>query len=419
MPVKSCECIKILSPDALSVDRPSETRSMAGWGVTWPPVNGAFLHIGTCWPHVRARRSALVVFLVVAATVLACSGGERPPPIPTPAPIAVPGTVDLDTDVRLVDMFGNDAVGYDRDGELWLVNVRTGKSARFTDDGYPKGAVVLTADYVAWVDQRRQILLPGYTARVFSGDVFVRNRHTGEERRITDAPATRKGLRASGFHLVWQDNRKGLLEGRRHDFDIYAYDLDRDVEIPVAVFPGQQMAPAIHGDMVVWSDNRNRPEDAPSWAGCSACSDNPFDIYSYNLETAEERPLAETGGHNGRPSIHGQRITWQQFQERNESTIVLLDLDTGEQSIIAGGGGIGSRPLISEDYLVWAARETCDVFGGPRSKVPTGVYAYELKTGDTLRLSEYVEPYALLYGNVAVVTEGCFGIAKQYAVHLD
>ena len=30
-PVESCECIKILSPDACSVDCPSETRSMAGW----------------------------------------------------------------------------------------------------------------------------------------------------------------------------------------------------------------------------------------------------------------------------------------------------------------------------------------------------------------------------------------------------
>ena len=124
--------------------------------------------------------------------------------------------------------------------------------------------------------------------------------------------------------------RNGLHQDRGQDFDIYAYDLVQDVEIPVAVVPGQQMAPAIHGDMVVWSDNRNRLEHAPSRAGCSNCPDNPFDIYSYNLKTAEERPLAETGGYNGWPSIHGQRVTWQRFQERNESAIVLLDLETVE-----------------------------------------------------------------------------------------
>ena len=77
---------------------------MAGRGVTLPPNNGAFLHTRTCWLHVGVQRSALVVFLVVAAMVLSCSGGERSPPIPIPAPLAVPGTVDLDTDVRLVDV---------------------------------------------------------------------------------------------------------------------------------------------------------------------------------------------------------------------------------------------------------------------------------------------------------------------------
>ena len=193
--------------------------------MTLPPTNGAFLHTRTRWPQVGDQRSALVVFLAVAATVLACNGGEGPPPIPTPAAIAAPWTVDLDTGIRLVNMFGNDAVGYDRDGELWLVDVRTGQSTRFTDDGYPKHEIALTADYVAWVDQRRQIPLTGYPTRVLSGDVFVRNRHTGEERRITDAPATREGLRAFGSRLVWQDNRNGLREGHTEDFDIYAYDL--------------------------------------------------------------------------------------------------------------------------------------------------------------------------------------------------
>ena len=369
--------------------------------------------------HVGAQWSGLVVCLVVTATVLACSGGERPPPIPTPAPTAVPGAVDLDTDVRLVDMFGDDAVGYDRDGELWLVVVRTGKSTQFTDDGYPKGAVALTADYVAWVDQRRRIPLSGYRVPVFADDVFVRNRHTGEERRITDVPATRGGLRASGSHLVWQDDRKGLQEGRRRDFDIYAYDLEQDVEIPIVVAPGQQETPAIHGDMVVWSDNRNRPEDAPSRAGCSACPDNPFDIYLYNLKTAEERPLTQTGDYNGRPSIHGQRVTWQQFQERNESTIVLLDLETGEQTIIGDGGRGRSSPLISEDYVVWAVAEPCDVFGIPPGKAQNGVYAYKLKTGEVRELSNYVEPMVMLHANVALIAEVCFGVRRQYAVHLD
>ena len=103
-----------------------------------PPVHGICLHTRTHWPHVGAHRLALVVCLAVAATVLACSRDEPSPSIPTPPPTAVTGTVDLDTDVWLVDMLGNDAVGYDRDGELWLVDARTGETAQLTDDGYSK-----------------------------------------------------------------------------------------------------------------------------------------------------------------------------------------------------------------------------------------------------------------------------------------
>ena len=48
------------------------------------------------------------------------------------------------------------------------------------------------------------IPLPGYPVPIFSSDVFVRNRHTGEERRITDAPASRHALGMSGTRLVVQ-----------------------------------------------------------------------------------------------------------------------------------------------------------------------------------------------------------------------
>ena len=334
-------------------------------------------------------------------------------------PVDLPSTVDLGTDIRLVDVCDEDAVGIGPDGQLWLVNIRTGDSSQLTDDGHPKSDAALSADYVAWIDQRRKIQLPNNPVPVFAGDVFARHRHTGEERRITDVPATRRGLAISGPRLVWQDNRNGLLEDRRQDFDIYAYDLEQDVEIPVAVMPGQQRAPAIHGDMVVWSDNRNRPEDAPFRAGCSNCPDNPFDIYSYNLKTGEERPLVETGGYNGRPSIHGQRVTWQQFQEGNESAIVLLDLETGEQRIIGGAGRGGSSPLISEDYVVWAVAEPCDDFTTPPGKAQNGVYAYGLKTGEVGQLSDYVEPMVMLHADVALIVEVCFGVRRQYAVPLD
>ncbi len=362
-----------------------------------------------------------LIVLAVIAAILACSGQGQA----TVVPLDEAKVVELSTDIHVTDVFGDDAVGFDEEGELWLMNIRTGGLSQLTSDGHPKWNAVLSADHVAWTDQRRMVRLPGYSAPIISSDVFVRNRHTGKERRITDELASRRGLRISGARLVWQDNREGLLEDRRWDFDIYAYDLERDLEIPVAVTPGREDTPAIHGDTVVWTHNPNKPPRGLAKPGSTAKPDNRFNIYSYNLATGEKRTLVETGEHNVIPSIHAGLLVWQRFRGENESDIILLDLDTGEQKVIGAGGRQESRPSISEGYVIWRVSETCDVGGFPRfrdllrSRVRTGVYAYGLRTGEVSRLSGDKEPRAVLTGNVALVTEGCHRITRQYAVSLD
>ena len=369
------------------------------------------------------KHAHALIALAVTAAILACSGGGGMPPTPRPVPLPAPldgaEVVELSTDIHVADVFGDEAVGAGPDGELWLMNIRTGDLHQLTDDGHQKWGAALSADHVAWTDQRRIMQLPGYPVPIFSEDIFVRNRHTGKERRITEALASRSGLRMSGARLVWQDNRNGLQEDRRWDFDIYAYDLERDLEIPVAVTPGRQEMPAIHGYTVVWTHNPNRPPRGIAVPGSTSKPDNRFDIYSYNLDTEEEKPLVETGDYNWIPSIHGELMVWQRFRDEGESDIVLLDLGTGEQTVIGAGGRSEASPSVSEDHVIWAIREACDVGGLPRGKAPTGVYAYGLRTGETRQLSYAMEPWALLYGNVVLVTEGCHRITRQYAVLLD
>ena len=367
------------------------------------------------------RTTRWLIVLAVTAVILACSGQGQAPLVP----LDETRVVELSTDINVTDVSGDDAVGFDEEGELWMMNIHTGALSQLTSDGHPKWGAVLSADHVAWIDQRRMVQLPRYSAPISSSDVFVRNRHTGEERRITDAPASRHGLRISGARLIWQDNRQGLLEDHRWDFDIYAYDLERDLEIPVAVTPGREDAPAIHGDMVVWTHNPNRPPRGLAVPGSTARPDNRFNIFSYNLATEEEKALVETGEHNVTPSIHGGLMVWQRFRGENGSDIILLNLGTGEQVIIGPGGRQESSPSLSEGYAIWRVSEACDVGGFPRirellrGKVPTGVYAYGVKTGELLRLSRDKEPRALLSGDTALVTEGCHWITRQYAVLLD
>ena len=373
----------------------------------------------------RVKGTNLAILFAVFVGILAChivAPGTPLPPLPTPLSSSEFGVLELDTRGMLTDMHGDNAVGIDEDGELWLVNVRTGDTRQLTDDGHYKWGPVLSAAHVAWIAKGEDIRLPGDDGgSKNTADVFVMDLLTGEQRRITDVPANRNHLRISGSWLVWQDNRNELQE-RRERYDIYAYDLSDGREIPVAVAPGHQRQPAIHGDIVVWSDNRNSPQIGTRAEGCHDLPERRCDIYSYNLATGEEKLLAQTGNNNGSPSIHGDLVVWQQYLEAGGSIIILLDLDTGELLDIGSGGRSETRPLISGNHVVWSVKEACDVGGFPsffRNKSATGAFAYRLDTGEVRRLSAYSEARALLHDDVAVVTEGCQMAARRYAVFLD
>ena len=369
--------------------------------------------------------AACLLLIGVASVLLACdriSFGARLPPLPTPLPLPEFRGAELPTDGWLTDMYGDKAVGITDDGEVMLIDVRTGETRQLTDDEHRKWDVVLSSDHVAWVDQSREVLLPKENGRVeFADDIFIMNLNTGERRRITDTPSNRRHLRISGSRLVWQDNRNELEE-KQNNYDIYAFDLRNGREIPVAIAPGNQKEPAIHGDTVVWSDNRNSPEIGTSTAGCHNLAERRCDIYSYDFTTGEENLLVQTGRNNGLPSIHGDLVVWQRYLEEGQSLIVLLDLRTGEQRDIGLGGRSHADPSVSGSHVVWSVREACDVVGPSGlggNEAATGAYAYRLETGEVLRLSNYMEPTTLLHDDVAVVTEACFVASRRYAVFLD
>ena len=329
--------------------------------------------------------------------------------------------VEMDVHGILTGMHGDNAVSTHDDGEVWLTNIRTGEARQLTDDGRYKWGAVLSDTHVAWIERGEEIQLPSDGGSKNTANVFVMDLRSGEQRRITDVPANRNHLRISSSWLVWADNRNEIQE-RLERYNIYAYDLSKNQEIPVAVAIGHQKQPAIHGDVVVWSDNRNSPQIGSRGEGCHDLPDRRCDIYSYNLVTGEERLLAQTGTNNGLPSIHGDLVVWQQYLESGSSLIVLLDMSTGKQRDIGTGGRSNTQPLVSANHVVWAVKEPCDVGGLPRflgNKSATGAFAYRLDTGEVRRLSNYVEARALLHGNTAVITEGCQVPSRRYAVFLE
>ena len=373
-------------------------------------------------PPGRMARTAFFLFAILVTVFSLACGGLSPsrPPNLTPLPITDLRVVELGTDVLISDTSNGEAVGIGENGEVYQVTVATGEIRQLTNDGNHKWNAVIAADYVAWVDERRRLALPGSTSKTprYADDVFLFDRRTGEQRRITDAPASRSGLRISSSRLVWRSGRKEGGDGQ-WEYDIYAFDIASGQEIPVAMATDGHQWPAIQGDTVVWADNRNSPLQGTGKSGCSNCAGNPFDIYAYDITTGAETLLFASGQYNAAPSIHGKYVVWQEFYEEGKSRIHLLDRGTGQQRTLAEAGRSEAMPVVSDDYVVWTVRQACDVFGPDRGRVRTGAFAYNLKTETIRQLSNYIEPHAWLHDNIVVIQEGCHTLSRTYAVYLE
>jgi TolB protein len=91
----------------------------------------------------------------------------------------------------------------------------------------------------------------------------------GTERRITSDAAvvwSSSPAKISGDHIVWYDDR----EGGQH-LAIYLYDLASQTERLIGGNPYVWDEPAINGNRIVWSEERNRNMDVYSYDVTSAC----------------------------------------------------------------------------------------------------------------------------------------------------
>ncbi len=327
---------------------------------------------------------------------------------PTPIPFAAFRSVTLRHEGREpVDVSGSHVVMVGYPEGAAIIDIATGESEPLDRLGSRTWNVAISDEYVAWIEDMSE-----------SREIFLMERETGEVSQIMQVPAERRNLKIDGNRLVWQDRRNESDEHYTH-FDIYAYDIDLEQEIPVAVTPGSQRVPDIHGNIVVWSDNRHSPYMGTSKAGCGNCPDNRTDIYLYDFDSGEERPIVQTGALNTSPSIRGRNLGWQGFDpERDFAVIRLLDLDTGEKREIAQVPLSHSSPAVSDGYVIWALRWACDIISNLMPE-NTGLYAYEIDTGYVYQLSDYVEPRALVDNGVVVIHEGCHRVGRVYAVFLE
>ncbi len=131
--------------------------------------------------------------------------------------------------------------------------------------------------------------------------------------------------------VVWED-------WRNYNADIYGYDLLTHQEFPITVTSGNQEAPNISGQVVVWRDNRDNYEIygcnlktqkeffvaragqavRPKVAGGFIFWDDDFKIYAYSLRSQKLFTLVADEHANIQPAMSGNSIVWTQGERPND-----------------------------------------------------------------------------------------------------
>lgn len=386
---------------------------------------------------------APLLLLLLAAALCACTAapvevtrGPQSPALPitdlASLPVAERPRRPLAEDMRPMALAGETYAGLAfADSTLYLINVTTGEQMPVTQAGVY--GVALSERYLAWLtaEGETSVTVNGQAQTLSLSHISVQDRTTGEQKQITDEPAPRQALALDGDRLVWMDKRHELTAPYT-DYDIYAYDLATETEYAIAVAPGAQQNPAVHGNLIVWADNRHSPQRGTPLVGCGNCAENRFDIYLYDFATGSSRPLVENEWLKANPVVDGQRVVWEEFRAATAdpssgpvvaaADLYMMDLAGGEIQAITATPDSESSPSLTPTHLLWMVRVACDVIqigpGGQEVRPATGVYVLDWATHEVTRLTDYVEPWALLAGGTAVISEGCMTGWTTYAVTL-
>ncbi|KKG12872.1 hypothetical protein EO97_02225, partial [Methanosarcina sp. 2.H.T.1A.15] len=193
--------------------------------------------------------------------------------------------------------------------DIYLYNLSTSvKTPISTDTSYDDYPAIYE-DLIVWTDSRNGNL-----------DIYMYNVSTSTETRITTNDSIQRLPAIYEDRIVWEDKRNG-------NWDIYMYDLSTSTETRITTNEFNQGYPAIYGDRIVWVDDRS----------------NRRDIYMYNLSTSKETRITVNGSvkvgfeseddtwgsKEGKPSIYGDRIVWEDIRNGN-ADIYMFTLASAE-----------------------------------------------------------------------------------------
>ncbi|HMA38097.1 MAG TPA: S-layer homology domain-containing protein, partial [Chloroflexia bacterium] len=165
---------------------------------------------------------------------------------------------------------------------------------------------------------------------------------------VVTGPGDQQAPHLDGDMLVYEDDSAGTWDIRAKNLATAA------TPFPVYVGPGDQRAPAISGDLVVWQDNRN----------------GDWDIYGAYLSTGQVFPIFVGPGDQTNPVVSGSRVAWQSAAPGSGRwDIVAEDLATGQPLTLSDPTLTNTSPALDQTLVVW------------QSTVPTSTRALPAAAG--------------------------------------
>ena len=82
-----------------------------------------------------------------------------------------------------------------------------------------------------------------------------------------------------------------------------------------------------------------------------------------------------------------------------------------------------TSPVVTRDRVSWVFRWPCDVkifpAYGPSGYPPhTGVYVYDLRSGEVQKFTDHVESEAMIDSDLLLIVESCEWVRRVYGIHL-
>jgi beta propeller repeat protein len=283
----------------------------------------------------------------------------------------------------------------DRNGnwDIYMYDLVTSKETAISTDASDEMYPCVYGKLVIWWTKNAENSFWGYHLTSYNID-------TKQKTQLNNLVMMAVPLDMYENRIVYQDmGRTGVYE------DIFMFDLNTNMEIPICTKSGGQIRPRIFGDRIVWGDTRN--------------SDgiDKTDVYMYDLSTKEETRITSNSvtnrGGSPMPDIYMNKIVWS--DDRNgQCDIYMSEIGT---PISAFDPARDSFSFINKGFGEWGLNENVMSFADVANFIindPVYRLVDAALPGSTLVMIPLVYTYLRNY-NERILYGHCYGMSYLVA----